>query len=311
MSKTDKLPVAFADAIDSFISFIGSERDLSTHTLYNYESDIAQFVLYLAGQGVSGWQEVRPTHLEAWLQALSAQEISARSSARKLAAVHTFAKYAQREKAVDHDFAELVSVPKVPRKLPGMLSIADLQKLLQAPSAESPQGQRDRAIMELFFSSGLRISELCSLALQDVDLQHQFVRVVSGKGRKERLVPVGAQAKAALEIYLTRARPTFVKPKTGSSLFLSERGAALSRKTVWYWVKHYAALCGMGHKVKPHLFRHSFATHLLTGGADLRSIQEMLGHSNITTTQIYTAVESKRLVDEHRKYHPRSRKNTF
>lgn len=307
MSKTDKLPEAFADAIDSFLSFIGSERDLSQHTLYNYESDLAQFVSFLTGQGVDSWGKVSSALLESWIHTLSSAGISARSNARKLAAVRTFSKYALREEYTNHDFAELVSVPKVPRKLPGVLSIQELQKLLQAPSSESSQGQRDRAIMELFFSSGLRISELCALALQDVDLENQFVRVLSGKGRKERLVPLGGQAKDALQIYLTRARPAFVKPKTGSSLFLSERGAPLSRKTVWYWVKRYATLCGLGHKVKPHLFRHSFATHLLTGGADLRSIQEMLGHSNITTTQIYTSIESKRLVEEHRKYHPRSK----
>lgn len=307
MSKSDEFPEAFADPIDEFISFIGHERDLSRHTMYNYESDLAQFASFLIGKGISGWSAVTTSLLEAWIHSLSTTGLAARSIARKIAAVRTFSKFAVREDISTIDFGELVSIPKIPRKLPGMLSIQEIQMLLQAPSAESAQGQRDRAILELFFSSGLRISELCALTLQDVDTENQFVRVLSGKGRKERIVPLGGQAKAALEIYLTRARPAFVKPKTGSGIFLSERGAPISRKTVWYWVKHYADLCGLGHKVKPHLLRHSFATHLLSGGADLRSIQEMLGHSNITTTQIYTAVESKRLVEEHRKYHPRAK----
>ena len=161
-------------------------------------------------------------------------------------------------------------------------------------------------MLELFYSSGLRVSELGGLTIQQVDLEHGFLRVF-GKGSKERVVPIGGKATDAIKVWLEAGRPHFVKARTGSQLFLSERGDGLSRVTLWFIVKKYAKLAGINKTVKPHLLRHSFATHLLSGGADLRAIQEMLGHANISTTQIYTAVESKRLIDQHAKFHPRNR----
>ena len=162
-------------------------------------------------------------------------------------------------------------------------------------------------MLELFYSSGLRISELCGLSLQQVDLEHGFVRVF-GKGAKERVVPLGRQARDAVQTYLAAGRSRLVKPRTGSELFLSERGKAISRKTLWVIVGAQAARAGLTRHVKPHLLRHTFATHLLGGGADLRAIQEMLGHASIGTTQIYTAVENSRLLDQHAKHHPRNRR---
>jgi integrase/recombinase XerD len=182
-----------------------------------------------------------------------------------------------------------------------------MDKLLVAPSGGDAYSVRDRAMLELFYSSGLRISELCGLTLQQVDLENGFVRVF-GKGSKERVVPLGVQARDAVQVYLTSGRPKLVKPRTGSELFLSERGQAISRKTLWVIVKKNAKRAGIEKPVKPHLLRHSFATHLLGGGADLRAIQEMLGHASIGTTQIYTAVESSRLLDQHAKHHPRNRR---
>ncbi|MCD8482409.1 MAG: tyrosine-type recombinase/integrase [Verrucomicrobia bacterium] len=178
--------------------------------------------------------------------------------------------------------------------------------LLNAPSAESAQGQRDRAILELMYSSGLRVSELCALTLQHLNLDEQFVRVVAGKRNKDRLVPIGSQAVQALKTYLVRSRPQWIKNHTGSTVFLSQRGRPLSRKTVWYWIQHYARIAGVTVNVTPHQLRHSFATHLLENGADLRIIQELLGHSDIGTTQIYTKVDSKRLSDGHSQFHPRT-----
>jgi integrase/recombinase XerD len=165
---------------------------------------------------------------------------------------------------------------------------------------------RDRALLELFYSSGLRVSELAALSLQQVDLEQGFVRVF-GKGSKERVVPVGSRAADALTTYLTSGRPQLVKPKTGSQVFLNPRGTALSRVALWMIVKKNAQRAGITKNVKPHGLRHSFATHLLSGGADLRAIQEMLGHASISTTQIYTAVESKRLADHHARFHPRNK----
>jgi integrase/recombinase XerD len=192
------------------------------------------------------------------------------------------------------------------RKIPGTLTAAEVGRLLAAPGGGTAYALRDRALLELFYASGLRVSELAGLSLQQLDLDHGFLRVF-GKGSKERVVPVGGKARDALAAYLDAGRKFFVKPKTGSQLFLSERGTAISRKMLWVLIKKYAKLAGLTKPVKPHLLRHSFATHLLSGGADLRAIQEMLGHANISTTQIYTAVEDKRLVDQHTKFHPRNK----
>ena len=195
--------------------------------------------------------------------------------------------------------------PKLIRKIPGTLTTEEVGNLLAAPKPETPYGVRDRAILELFYSSGLRVSELSNLTLQQIDLESGLLRVV-GKGSKERVTPMGQKAIGAIESYLTAARPYFVKASTGSQLFLSERGSAISRKMIWVLVKKYAKLAGIAKPVKPHLLRHSFATHLLSGGADLRAIQEMLGHSDISTTQIYTAVEPERLLTQHTQFHPRN-----
>jgi integrase/recombinase XerD len=181
--------------------------------------------------------------------------------------------------------------------------------LLASPSGADPASLRDRALLELFYSSGLRVSELGGLMLQQIDLDQGFLRVF-GKGSKERVVPIGGRACSALANYLVSGRPHFVKARTGSQLFLSNRGAALSRITLWFIVKKHARRAGIAQNVKPHLLRHSFATHLLTGGADLRAIQEMLGHASIATTQIYTAVEPQRLLDQHAEFHPRNKHRT-
>ena len=187
------------------------------------------------------------------------------------------------------------------------LKRAGLAAAPPAPVGGDAHALRDRAILELFYSSGLRVSELGGILLQQIDLKDGFLRVF-GKGSKERVVPIGGRAREALETYLTAARSHFVKPKkTGSAVFLSERGTAISRKMLWVLVKKYAKRAGIEKPVKPHLLRHSFATHLLSGGADLRAIQEMLGHANLATTQIYTAVEEKRLIEQHTKFHPRNK----
>jgi integrase/recombinase XerD len=206
----------------------------------------------------------------------------------------------------DDDPTALLTGPKFRRRLPRTLTTADMSRLLAAPSGGDPYSVRDRAMLELLYSSGLRASELTGLCLQQVDLEHGFVRVF-GKGSKERVVPLGGKARDAVAAYLGAARPRLVKPRTGSELFISERGRALSRKTLWLIVRKYAARAGLAENIKPHLLRHSFATHLLGGGADLRAIQEMLGHASIGTTQIYTAVESSRLFDQHAKFHPRNK----
>jgi integrase/recombinase XerD len=177
---------------------------------------------------------------------------------------------------------------------------------MAAPTGGDPASLRDRAILELFYSSGLRVSELAALTLQQIDLKDGFARVF-GKGSKERVVPIGERARDAAGVWITSGRPHFVKARTRSELFLNNRGTSLSRVGLWGIVKRHARRAGITKAVKPHLLRHSFATHLLSGGADLRSIQEMLGHASISTTQIYTAVEGKRLLDQHARFHPRNK----
>jgi integrase/recombinase XerD len=226
--------------------------------------------------------------------------------ARKLTALRMLARFLVREKRRDTDFTALLKGPKLARNIPGTLNEGEVARSLAAPSGGDPRALRDRAILELFYSSGLRVSEIGALLLQQVDLENGFIRVF-GKGAKERVVPVGGRACEALSTYLVAGRSGLVRSKTGSQFFLNSRGAALSRVMIWKLVKKYAQRAGLTKNVKPHGLRHSFATHLLTGGADLRAIQEMLGHASISTTQIYTAVEPQRLVDHHAKYHPRNR----
>lgn len=299
-------PAEFLDAIDGFIAHLELEKGLSRNTVRSYESDLRQAALRLKRSGAASWQTATPQQLASWLHWLADQRFSTASQARKLSAVRMLFRHLVRENCRPDDPTELLSGPKVRRPLPQTLSPADMARLLAAPVGGDAYAVRDRAMLELFYSSGLRISELCQLTLQQVDLDQGFVRIF-GKGNKERVVPLGEKARDALQAYLFSARLRLVKPRTGSELFLSERGRAISRKTVWVIVKNHAARAGLAQNVKPHLLRHSFATHLLGGGADLRAIQEMLGHASIGTTQIYTAVAPQRLIDEHAKHHPRNK----
>lgn len=301
------LPDAMRATIEDFGNVLTLERGRSDHTLAGYESDLRQCAAWLAGRkGVKDWREVTPAQAMDWLYSLSGDGVAVASLARKLSALRGLARHLVREELRADDFTVLLQGPKRVRRVPGMLSADEVDKLLSAPRGGDAFALRDRALLELFYASGLRVSELAGLMLQQLDLDNGYLRVF-GKGSKERVVPVGGKAVEALRVYLESGRPVFVKPKTGSALFLSERGGALSRKTLWFIVQKYAEKAGIARGVKPHQLRHSFASHLLGGGADLRAIQEMLGHANLATTQIYTAVEEKRLVEQHARFHPRNR----
>ncbi|WP_438482416.1 site-specific tyrosine recombinase XerD [Oleiharenicola lentus] len=299
-------PEAFQEDIRSYLNTILLERGLSRNTEVSYRSDLIQAARVLEKIGAKNWATVTAAQLTAWLHSLGGGEFTEASQSRKLTAVRMLCKHLVRERVRDDNPSELLSGPKIRRKLPQTLSPADMEKLLAAPMGGDAYAIRDKAMLELFYSSGLRISELSGLTLQQVDLEHGFVRVF-GKGSKERVVPLGGQARDAVMTYLASGRPRLVKPRTGSELFISERGKAISRKTVWVIVKKHAKNAGIEKMVKPHSLRHSFATHLLGGGADLRAIQEMLGHASIGTTQIYTAVENSRLLDQHARHHPRNK----
>ncbi len=299
-------PAAFAADVESYLGFISLERGLSANTVEGYRRDLDQCAAFLAKRGTADWRAATPDLASEWIRSLSATAYTEASLARKLTALRGLARYLVREKLRADDFTALLSGPKLSRRIPGTLSPAEIERLLAAPGGGDPRSLRDRALLELFYSSGLRVSELAALTLQQIDLEHGFLRVF-GKGSKERVVPIGGKAIDAVATYISSGRPHLVKARTGSQLFLNNQGRALSRVALWMIVKKHAKRAGITKSVKPHALRHSFATHLLSGGADLRAIQEMLGHASISTTQIYTAVEPQRLLDHHAKFHPRNR----
>lgn len=304
------LPEGLVEPIEAFMVFLDLERGLSRHTVEGYERDLMQCARHATVRGRVDWASVRADDCRDWFGSLTDREYTPASLARKLCALRAFARFLVRERRREDDFTELLDAPKLVRRLPGTLSPAEVERLLDAPGRFSPQGLRDRAFLELFYSSGLRVGELCALQLQEIDLDGGYVRVVAGKRAKDRIVPMGSKAVDALRDYLSSAgRARFVRPKTGGAVFLSNRGTAISRKTVWHWIRQYAERADIDKPVKPHLLRHSFATHLLSNGADLRAIQEMLGHADIATTEIYTKVDAERLLDTHARHHPRNRGN--
>ncbi len=304
---TDRIPPALHDAVDGFLSFLRLERGLSKNTVLAYERDLAQFSVFLGEHGAGSWRDARAAHLSQWLGEITLTAPAVASGARKLSAVRMFARHLVTSGVRRDDFSETVARPRRGRTLPRPLSEADTARLVESPAGDSPLLRRDRAMMELMYGSGLRVSELCSLTLQSVNLDEGFLRVV-GKGAKERIVPLGDAAATAVRDYLAAGRAHFVKPGTGAAMFLSERGRAISRKTFWHWLKVHAKRAGLERPVKPHALRHAFATHLLAHGADLRAIQEMMGHASIATTQLYAAVAGRDLAASHAKHHPRGKR---
>jgi integrase/recombinase XerD len=224
---------------------------------------------------------------------------------RKLVALNAFSSFLVREKILQTNILSDIFLPKTGRKIPDTLSLGEIENILTIPDRRTPNGLRDYAMLELMYATGLRISELCSLELQALDWGNNFLKVM-GKGSRERTVPIGNYARDALRSYLSLARPHFVRKVTGSAVFLTRRGRAISTKTFWRNLKVYARLAGTEKNTKPHMLRHSFATHLLENGADLRVIQEMLGHENISTTEIYTHLDQKRVLRQYERFHPRA-----
>ncbi len=302
-------PTAFwLEQVEDFLAWAQLERGLSDHSVGGYESDLFQFGKFLEKYGCRSWQDVDEDVVSSFLGHLTDESYETASVARKLSALRSFSGYRERE-GLGRSLTEIVRGPRSRRKVPASLTVEETIRLMETPSPGTPHGLRDRSILEMLYGSGLRVSELTGLLLQSVDLENRFVRVF-GKGSKERLVPVGGTALKAFRDYLQAGRPRLVKARTGSEVFLSQRGTPISRKTIWHLVKMHAERAGLSPDIKPHTLRHSFATHLLEGGADLRTIQEMLGHADIATTQIYTKVEGERLLDEHARFHPRNRSKT-
>jgi tyrosine recombinase XerC len=311
------------DALDSYIKHLTAVQNASPHTVANYRREIGQFMAFAQAEGVRAWDQVTPALLRRWLATLHEQGYVKASVVRRVSELRSFYHYMQRHELVRVNPVESISAPKLPQRLPRPLSREEVFALLAAPDLVTPQGQRDRAMLELLYAAGLRVSELLGLDINDVDLAQAQVRV-TGKGAKERIGLMGQPAVAALRAYIEEGRPLLLAQaaqyggragKDGSwislrptALFLNRFGQRLSISMFTRTLGEYAKAAGITHRVTPHMLRHSFATHLLDGGADLRSVQELLGHERASTTQIYTQVSQSQLRDTLLHAHPRARK---
>ncbi len=290
--------------VDQYQAFLRLEKGLSEKTLSAYGTDLMKFGMFLEKQKILRVADIDQGTLLNYLIECRAKGLSARSRARHLVSLRGFFKYLSHEKIIDTNPAARIDLPKTGLHLPDVLSAADVEALIKAPDRGKPEGIRDAAMLELLYGSGLRVSELIGLEMNGINHEAGFVRVM-GKGSKERVVPVGRMALTAISTYLVDARPRLLGKRSSAYLFVTRRGGAMTRQSFWNLIGRYARIAGLKKKVTPHSLRHSFATHLLEGGADLRAVQMMLGHADISTTQIYTHVAQKQLLEAHKKYHPR------
>lgn len=317
------------DHLKAFLEHLRLNENASPHTVRAYDSDLTQYLAFLASHAGRRVSELTPADLDhlgarAWLGDLNKRGNSKSSAARKLSAIRAFGRYLRREGVLQGDPAALVGTPRREQRIPSHLSVDEMTKLLAAPDASRPLGRRDRAVLELFYASGLRLSELVGLDLDDVNLAGRVVRVL-GKGGKERIVPFNPAAAAALKAWMAdraafapaalrrdsappgrRAAKGMSARRSRDPLFLNYRGGRLSTRSVDTLVRRYVAACSTRYGISPHALRHSFATHLLEAGADLRAIQELLGHARLSTTQRYTHVNAAQLIDTYRKAHPKA-----
>lgn len=291
--------------IDQFLMYLATERGLSVNYQLSVQRSLETFAGWAgAGGQASGWKSISPAQITEFLAFRKRSGLQAASVRLDAVAIRIFFRFLVQRQGWAENPAETMALPRPEKHLPETLNVEQVRRLIESITPSDPQGPRDRAMIELLYSSGLRVSELCAARLENLDLDARFIRV-TGKGAKTRLIPVGAPAVAAVRAYLDAARPALVRRWTGAEIFLSVRGKPLTSQRIWQLIKRYAARAGIETNVYPHLMRHSFATHLLGGGADLRIIQELLGHSDISTTQIYTHVEKSGLRAVLKKFHPR------
>jgi len=296
--------IAFDSAIDLFLDHVKVERGLARNTVLAYGADLVAFRAHAAKAGVVDADAVEQTTVLAYLVSLAEARVALRTQARRLVTLRRFFRYLRAERHVAADPTADLELPRVGRALPVVLSEAEIARIVEAPSGDDPRQLRDRALLETLYATGLRVSELCALRLADVDL-HGGHLLTFGKGRKQRLVPVGDRACEAIRAYLERGRPRHDRGRGGPTLFLNPRGRGLTRQGVHKLLGGWARKAGIERPISPHKLRHSFATHLLEHGADLRAVQAMLGHADIGTTQIYTHLSGKKLRDTVRQHHPR------
>jgi len=292
--------------LELYITHLDVEKDASPYTLRNYSHEIGQFLDFLKDEGIDTWDDVGRQVLRRYILWLRKEGYVEASMARKLSELRSFCRYLLREGFLDSNPIDVVSSPKVPKRLPRYLKPEEVEALLNAPDVSKPLGQRDKAILELLYAAGVRLSELVSLNLGDLSLKAGQM-LVWGKGGKERVVLLGDPAVGALRAYISDGRGKLASQKTTSALFLNRFGGRLSRRSIGLILDKYSKLAGLWKKVTPHLLRHTFATHMLEGGAGLRVVQELLGHAQPTTTEIYTHVTPSRLREVYMKSHPRAK----
>jgi len=297
--------------IEGFLDFLRVEKGYSNNTTAAYRNDLVQFAEYLAdhtGRPAPDWTDVNKDGIISYILELKEREYASSTVARKIAAIKSFFHFLTSEESLKDDPTATLDSPKVKKRLPVTLSYEEVNRLLAMPGqGDSPKAVRDRALLELLYATGMRVTEIVSLDLEDINLASATVRVTRGKGGKERIIPIHSRAVEALNAYLGKARMQLLKDPSERALFLNHRGARLTRQGLWLIVKCYVREAGIHAEVTPHTLRHSFATHLLNGKADLRHVQELLGHANISTTQIYTHISSERLRVAYDEAHPRAR----
>ncbi|MCF6218568.1 MAG: site-specific tyrosine recombinase XerD [Gammaproteobacteria bacterium] len=304
MSVMDQLSLDQQQLIELFIDALWMERGLSDNTLAAYGIDLASLSAWLYRQSSKGLLEADNRDLLDYLAYRVQQKTTPRSTARMLSSVRRFYRYQLREKRIVVDPSGRIETPKIGRSLPAALSETEVDALLDAPDTQRPNELRDRAMLEVMYASGLRVTELISLQQSQINLRQGVARIF-GKGSKERIVPLGEESIEWLQLYFSQARPHLAKGAASETLFISSRGTQVTRQTFWYAIKRYAQRADITKKLSPHTLRHSFATHLLNHGADLRVVQMLLGHSDLSTTQIYTHIAKARLQALHAEHHPR------
>ena len=291
--------------LERFLTYLEASRNASPYTVKNYRNDIAQFLAYCQAQGVHSLQDVDRSLLRGYLAELDAAGYVKASIARRVAELRSFGDFLMREEVLEHNPFRQVGAPRIPQRLPRYLTVAELEILLAVPDTSTPRGLRDRAIIEVLYAAGIRVSELVSLDLGDVDLDQAQVRVI-GKGSKERIGLLGRPAVHAVRTYLRVGRPALLKKQPTGALWLNHRGGRLTVRGVALILSQAGKQAGIHTPVSPHILRHTFATHLLDGGADLRVVQELLGHASLVTTQIYTHVSQSRAREVYLRAHPRA-----
>ncbi|MGP7816145.1 site-specific tyrosine recombinase XerD [Niallia sp. 01092] len=294
------------DQLQDFMHFLLVEKGLAKNTLVSYERDLKAYYKYIKNIEHCSLQQINRAHIIRFLAFLKDQGKSSKTIARHIASIRAFHQFLLRDRVLEEDPTVHIETPQAERTLPKVLSMQDVEKLLDSPQITDHYGKRDKAMLELLYATGIRVSELISLNEEDIHLTMGFVRCI-GKGNKERIIPIGGAATSALQLYLEEGRSLFInKKEKDNALFLNHHGKRLTRQGFWKILKRLGKEAEINKEITPHTLRHSFATHLLENGADLRAVQEMLGHADISTTQIYTHVTKTRLKDVYTKFHPRA-----